>query len=162
MINDIFTIQRLEHNEQFLVNSVKWNLYSDVESKASNFCLFIECKQAINISLELQEFFERMHWELNVVEPTITEDEMIDGFVYQIPKGYDESREGYITNLYFFEHQCSDNNQITILKCDGSRKLIRLEGEVGDINHYDESKPKNKLSLETWFEFDPVITRSMK
>lgn len=162
MNEHIFTIQRDDIIEQFRINSAKWNLYKDEASGFSNLCLFIECKQAVKISSDIQEFFELTHWELNIVEPTISEDALVDRFVYQIPQGYDESREGYITNLYFFEHTCTDNNHIAILKSDGAKKLIKLEGEVEDIVYYDGSKPKNKLSLETWFEFDPTVTRSMK
>src|SRR5262249_21361250 len=86
---------------------------------------------------------------------------LLPGAGFSVPRGYDKSCGGHVTNFYYCEHEGTENNLIQILKSDGDRLLLRLTGETIDVNFYDGSKPPTKLRVETWFVHDSKTKRSM-
>lgn len=81
--------------------------------------------------------------------------------MFSVPKGYDETLGGYVTNFYYCSHEGSDSNQVEILAVEDDRLLIRLRGETMDVNYYDGSKPATVISAETWFFHNAETMRSM-
>jgi len=102
-----------------------------------------------------------LSWELNLVEDVIEDKEIEAGFTAQIPEAYDESRNGWITNFYFAEHEGSENNHISILDRCGDELFVKITGEIIDVNYYDGSKPNSKIAVRTWFKVDENTMRSM-
>lgn len=66
-----------------------------------------------------------------------------------------------MTNFYYCEHENTESNMIEVLAADEERLLLRLTGETIDVNFYDGSKLRTKLSVETWFLRDTSTMRSM-
>lgn len=98
-------------------------------------------------------------WELNLVEPEI---EIAEGIEAAIPEAYDDDRIGWLTNFYTTRHDGSEGNVIRILQIDGDRLLIRLTGEIVDPDYYDDSNPRSRLLVETWFVKNDEGKRSMQ
>ena len=73
------------------------------------------------------------------------------GSTFAIPKGHDERTHEYHTNFYYYEYQPMDENQITILEREGLRVRARITGTVADVNFYDGSKPRTKVTIEADF-----------
>jgi len=159
--NEILTMKRFCIDEQYEICNPVWNHYYDREEKAYNFWLRIESDKAITQSEDTAYIFQALNWEINVVEKSLREEDIRTGFKYFIPDGYDETRGGWITNFYFCEHMGTDKNHIEIIDTDGDSLLVRLSGEIPDVNFYDDSKANTKLLLEAWFRRDGDSYRSM-
>ena len=145
--------------EVYHIETAEWNLYRDDEDGRMNLWVSIDCDRAIK-QFEDTEYTNTIpNWEINLIEPEIV---IAEGFEGTVPEGYDESRGGWITNFYAGSHDGSDKNTVQILKKDGDRLLIRLTGEIVDPNFYDDSKPRSKLLVETWFTKNPDGSRSMQ
>jgi hypothetical protein len=126
-----------------------------------NLWLSIECGAGIEQADDTATLGGRPDWELDVVAATLSEPELVAGFHAELPKGYDERYDGWLTNFYFCEHAGTEANSITVLDREGDRLLLRITGETIDVNYYDDSKPRSTLLVETWFERDPRGQRSM-
>jgi len=154
-------MERFNGLEIYEIEEARWNLYHDEEDGKMNLWLSVACGEAIKQFDDTEEIGGEPQWELNLVEPKLTEAALVPGFRAAIPDGHDESRGGCVTNFYFAEHDGSDKNTIDIIKTEGSKLLIRLTGEIVDVNYYDDSKSRSKLLVETWFDRDPDGRRSM-
>jgi hypothetical protein len=145
--------------EIYHIETAEWNLYRDEEDGRMNLWVKLDCDKAIK-QFEDTEYTNTIpNWEINLVEPEIV---ISEGFEAAVPEGYDESRGGWITNFYACSHDGSDKNTIQILKEEGDKLLIRLTGEIVDPNFYDDSKPRSKLLVETWFTKNTEGGRSMQ
>ena len=91
-------------------------------------------------------------WQLTYNAENLNEKDLQAGYKIEIPDG-DEDVSDNVTNFYYFEHEPTHNNTIEILGRKDKKLLIRIVGEVTDVNYYDGSKPDNKISVETWFEY---------
>lgn len=98
-------------------------------------------------------------WQLIV--PEFDRDGLV-GREFFIPLGYGEDEE-YWTNFYYVDHAQVDDNRITVLGREGDRFRVRIVGSLGDVNHYDGSKPPTRVVVEASFsiaeaeeEIDPV------
>lgn len=99
--------------------------------------------------LRAQPFAE---WTLTLPEiPSLV---LRAGNIFLIPLGYCES-EGYVTDLYYCEHEQMDENQIVILERDRLRVRARITGMARDVNYYDGSKPPTKVVVEADFTLSP-------
>lgn len=160
--NDTLHMQRFKGLESYQIESAKWNLYRDEDPQGMNLCLRVECSKAIKQFEDTAYVGGKPDWELNLVQPVLEDSSLHTGFKAEIPASYDESRGGWITNFYFTSHEGSEKNQVEVLSRDGDRLLIRLTGEIVDVNHYDDSKPRSKVSVTTWFSKDEKTKRSMQ
>ena len=151
--------KRFSGPEVFKITKAHWNLYTDGERK--NLTLLIECEEGIKLSKQIEYCSESCHWELNLVEDEIEDANLREGFEASIPEGYDESRDGWITNFYFCEHDGTDQNRIRVEDRKEDRILVTITGQKTDLNYYDGSKPETKLYLKAWFTKDTSATRSM-
>lgn len=157
----VLSMARFCGPETYEIEDAQWNLYRDEEDGVMNLWLSVQCGAAIRQCKDTEEIGGEPDWELNLVAPKLTRSELVPGFKASIPVGYDDAQGGWITNFYFSEHNGSDKNTIEILEEDGTRLRIRITGEIIDVNYYDDSKPKSKLVVETWFEQDPDGQRTM-
>ena len=153
-------MKRFNGVEKYEIKSATWNIYRD-EDKI-NMCLLVESDQAISQAEDTESIFQMLHWELNLVEKKLDEEQLQTGFKAKIPEAYDESRNGWITNFYFCEHEGSENNTIHIIETDKDKLLIRITGEITDVNYYDGSKDNSLLLVETWFTKNNSTMRSMQ
>ena len=157
--NQILLMKRFNGDEKYRIQAATWNLYNDNEKM--NLCLLIESDEAIAQSEDTASYFQMLNWELNLVEKSLEDSQLQSGFTANIPEAYDEDGDGWITNFYFVEHQGSENNKIEIIERQGDQLLIRVSGEIPDVNFYDGSKPHATLLVETWFTKDENTRRSM-
>jgi len=156
---NILYVTRFNGTEEYEISKSTWNIYED-DGKI-NLCIYLDSKKAIKQNEDLVDGFQGLNWELNLVKKILKDKELIKGFKAKIPEGYDEKCDGWITNFYYFEHDGSDKNTIEIVQRKGEKLLIKLTGEIVDVNFYDDSKPKSKLTALAWFSKDSETTRSM-
>ena len=154
-----FLVKRFSGPELFKVTKAHWNLYED--EGRNNLTLYLECDGGVALTEEISYCSEYCNWELNLWESNLSEEQLVPGFKAKIPSGYDESKDGWITNFYFTEHDGSDNNEIEIIKKENERLLIKITGEITDLNFYDGSKPNSKLCVQTWFTKSSEVARSI-
>ena len=150
-ISDELWMSRFNGIGKYALETAEWNVYEDSDREKVNLWLRVECGEAIEETEDTSFYAGSSHWELNLVEDDLGEEFLVPGFEASIPIGYDESRGGWVTNFYFSSHEGSDNNTIKIIKREGDRLLIRISGDIKDVNYYDGSKPKSVLILQTWF-----------
>jgi hypothetical protein len=155
-------MERFNGLEVYRIESAKWNLYKDADLGRMNLWLSVVGGGAIKQFEDTASVGGQPRWELNLVETELADPALKPGFRASIPKGHDDERAGWITNFYFSSHDGSDNNTIEVLQRDGDRLLIRVTGAIVDVNYYDDSKPRSKLLVETWFEKDSKGQRSMQ
>jgi hypothetical protein len=72
------------------------------------------------------------------------------GGKFSIPEGH-SAEAGYVTNLYYCEHETMDENEIEVIERDGLRVRARITGMATDVNYYDGSKPRTKVVVEADF-----------
>jgi hypothetical protein len=157
---NILYIERFNGLEEYEIGNAYWNLYQD-KSKI-NLCIYLDSNKGIKLNEDLADIFQMLHWELNLVVKFLKEDQLNKGYNVKIPNSYDEGLGGWITNFYYFEHEGSENNQIEILERKNDKLLIKITGEIIDVNYYDDSKPKSKLTAITWFTKNTKNLRSMQ
>lgn len=159
--SDEIWITRFSGREVYRIASARWNLVEEPDHGWWNLWIEVRCEQAIQQAEDTAELGAHLDWELNLVEKHIDEAELAPGFRAAIPAGFDESRDGWITNFYYCEHQGTDDNTIAVLAREGDRLRLRITGRVVDLNYYDGSKPKAELLVEAWFDKDASGARSM-
>jgi hypothetical protein len=120
-------------------------------------CFEIDAARGVVLSDDTKELKAKPNWELTYISKTLNKNDLKNGFKAEIPDSYDENIDDFVTNFYYCEHQETDNNLIEILKTNGEKIYARITGETTDVNYYDGSKPKNKIIVETWFEYMKTI-----
>ena len=159
--NSILILDRFNGIEGYPIELAEWNLYRNKESGLMNLWICLRAGKAIFQQEDTQYLNAQPNWELNLVDANISESSIKAGFNATIPECYDESKDGWITVMYFCDHQGTDRNSIEIVEVDGSRVRFRLRGDTTDVNYYNGSKPETKLSVDTWFERNHNGIRSM-
>ena len=160
-MNDL-KLTRFCGEELYPIVSASWNIYFDEDLGMNNLCLYISAGKGTNLHEDTKDLAAEPNWELNIISKDLDKANLKEGFRIEIPDGYENDLNGYITNLYYCEHEQTDDNIIEILAVDGSKLYIRVSGETTDVNYYDGSKPLNKLFAETWFEYNEETMRSMQ
>ena len=141
-------LDRFMGRERYKADSAEWNLYKDEDLGRMNLWLAIDCSEALEQFEDTEYINMEPNWELNLIEDKIS---VVQGFTANIPLGYDESRDGWITNFYSVSHDGSDKNRIEVVEVEGDRVRFRLSGEIVDPNYYDDSKPRTKVYVDAWF-----------
>jgi hypothetical protein len=160
----ILVLERFNGFESYPIELAEWNLYKDEKNGMMNLWICLSAG-AGTIQHEDTEYLNgKPNWELNLVEPNLSEESIRSGFTATIPECYDESRDGWITVFYFCSHEGTDKNTIEIIEVDvdGDRVRFRIGGETIDVNYYDGSKPPTKLTVDGWFQRNRDGKRSMK
>jgi len=156
-------LDRFCGREEYPVEAAMWSLYRDEfdYEEVSNLCLRVRAGAGTILHEDTQTLNGRPHWEVNLVQTRLEREALVDGAVFEVPEGYDESLDGHLTNFYYCEHEGSERNRIEVLAADGDRLRIRLTGETVDVNFGDGSKPPTRLSVECWFEHNASGRRSI-
>jgi len=152
-------MKRFNGDEKYKIKTATWNLYKD--NGLMNLCFLVESEEAIAQSEDTASFFQLLNWELNLVGKTIEENHLKGGFAAKIPEAYNEELDGWLTNFYFAEHEGSENNCIEILDRRYDELLIRITGEINDVNYYDGSKPRSKVVVQAWFKKNENTLKSV-
>lgn len=135
--------------EVYPIETAEWHFY-DRGSLPKTFHLRVEAGPGITLRGDTEELRQEPFWTVSIVDPGLTIDSFVPGARFLVPKGYDESRQDHVTNFFYGTHEVSDQNSIEILQAEGDRFLIRMEGQIADVNYYG-SKPPSRVSLQTWF-----------
>jgi hypothetical protein len=159
--NPVLVLERFNGIEIYPVELAEWNLYKDKENGRMNLWIALSAGGAIKQQKDTEPLHAEPNWELNLVEQSLPEKLIKPGFTAVIPESYDESRDGWITNFYYCEHEGTDKNTIEVVEVDGNRVRFRLFGETIDVNYYDGSKPATKLSADVWFDRNQDGGRTM-
>jgi hypothetical protein len=75
------------------------------------------------------------------------------GKQFLVLSGYDEEIEDHVATIYYYEHEDLNDNVIEITAQDSNRFHVRWTGTTGDVNFYDDSKPKTRVEIEGEFTF---------
>ena len=82
------------------------------------------------------------------------------GSVLHVPAGYDEAQDENVTNLYYCEHDGTDDNVIDILEVGDGTVRARITGTAVDANYDDGSKPRMRVEAVATFRLSPTLSRS--
>ncbi len=154
-------LERFCGREIFPIEKAEWNLYFDAARNCFNFCLSIYAGSGTTLSEDTQTLNAMPRWEINILAEKDAEPELSEGTQFLVNYGYDETTDEYVANFYYCAHEVTDQNVVQILVVDGDRLKIRMVGETIDVNYYDGSKPPTKIQIETWFERNKKIVRSV-
>jgi hypothetical protein len=77
---------------------------------------------------------------------------MLVGQRFLVPHG--RTRDDDLASIYYYEHEDLNENVVEFLGLDGDRFRVRWTASARDVNYYDGSKPKTKLEVEGWFQFE--------
>ena len=132
---------------------IKATWFINKNDEFDELCFEIEAAEGIILSEDTKELNAEPGWQLTYAVKKLDESDLKTGFKAEIPSGYDDDMDDAVTNFYYCEHQQTDNNVIEIIKRDGEKLYARITGETMDVNYYDNSKPNNKIIVETWFEY---------
>jgi len=138
--------------EFYPIIKATWQIYKDEDENMNELWLEVKADFGIILHEDTQYLKAKPSWELTFRAENLNVNDLTTGFRAEIPCGYNEDLDDSLSNFYYCEHKSSDNNIIEILGTEENRLLIRVTGEITDVNYYDGSKPKNKIFLETWFD----------
>lgn len=140
-------VEREGKESVFEVEEAAWNICSDSDDGRSYLCVYAD--GALGDDSDPEVFT----WELNLFISKRT-GALKKGFKAILPSGYDESKEGWMTNFCYQDEQFgTDNNSIEIIDVQDDKLRIRLKGGIDDIHA--------ALSLDAWFEKDEDVERTV-
>lgn len=157
----ILILGRFNGYETYPVVLAEWNIYWDADLQMMNLWISIHAGNAITQQEDSKFIDAEPWWELNLLEPDLTEDLIKAGFYAKISEFHDDSSGGTISSFYYCSYNGTENNTIAVMEVDGERVRFMLYGETTDINYYDGSKPPTKLTADLWFERNRSGMRSM-
>lgn len=153
---DLMVLKRFNGDELYPIARAEWNLYEDSEYGHWNLWISIVADFAVSQQEDTVTLNGQPKWEVNWIAARMAISDLIPGFRREIPNGYVDRRDVIRhTNFYYTSHEETDDNIIEIVAVDGDRLKIRLQGTTIDVNHYDGSKPRTKITVETWFTHHP-------
>lgn len=136
--------------EIYPVQHAEWHFYDRHDDMPRTFHLRVEAGFGTTLHEDTTSLQRAPFWTVGVIDPQFTIASLVPGTCFDIPHGYDESRQNHQTNFFYVTHEVSDQNKIEILVVEGDRFLIRLQGQIADVN-YGPSQPPSRISVEAWF-----------
>lgn len=155
--SEAWSIVRFDGTEAYEVASATWNTYAERGVEYATFLVRAGAPEAARA--DPGEPAAQPFWELTVVggeTPVV----LAPGTALVIPAGLDESRDEYVVDFYYAEHEVSDENRIEILSVDGDTLRARITGTAVDPHYYDGSRPRARLEVTTTFRRDPRLRRT--
>lgn len=153
---DLMLLQGFNGDELYPIARAEWNLYRDPELDHWNLWISLDADFAVSQREDTVGLSGQPKWEINWIEDKLTTANLVPGFKREIPNGYvDLPGITRHTNFFYCFHEDTDDNVIEILAVDGDRLKIELQGTTIDVNHYDDSKPRTKIRVVTWFSYNP-------
>lgn len=145
----VLTLNRFNGQEQFAIFKATILLYND--DGYDNLSFEIETdKKPIKTLPDTESLNARPNAEFTVRVTDFSWENLV-GRCFEIPQGYDEETEEYLTCLYYCEHEITDNNVIKVLERKADRFQVKIEATCTDVNYYDGSKPPTKVEIDAWF-----------
>ena len=150
----ILYIDRFNGLEEYEINYATWNFYT--EDNCGNLHLQLRSEKELKRNKDTSStHFNGLNWEINFTKTNLLESQLIGGFETNALITDSKSTDSYyITNFYYYEHESSENNYIQILDVKSDKILAKITGDVTDLNFYDGSKPRSKLTATVWFTRD--------
>ena len=152
---DELILERFSGRETFPIIDAEWNVI-DAGTDSSSLYLYLNCGRATTTVADTAPLRAEPRWELAVISSQLKRAKLNPGDEFRIPNSAaPELKHGWHTNFYYVDHLGTEQNTIKIMAIDGDRLLGEVEGECGDVNYYDGSKPPNRITARTWFRHRP-------
>ena len=155
----ILYMDRFNGLEEYEINYAIWNFYTEDNCGNLHLQLRSEYKR------DEDDLYPRtLTWEINFVKSSsnFSELQLVKGFETNVLITDSKNADSYYnTNFYYYEHQSSEDNYIQILDVQSDKILAKITGDVTDLNFYDGSKPRSKLTATVWFTRDPNGSANM-
>jgi hypothetical protein len=148
--NPELIMERFCGREVYPIRLAEWHFYDSRNDMRPTFHLRVEAGRGTTLHEDTESLKQEPFWTVSVVDMELTIDSFVPGAKFIVPVGYDEPRRDHVTNFFYGTHEVSDQNSIEILQAHEDRFLIRLQGQIADVN-FGSSKPNSKVSVETWF-----------
>lgn len=160
MQENILTILHKEFGEeQFLITNAQYNIYESEEG-FWEFLITFETKKALKRAKALEEIID-VHPNIETaIVLSKAETKFEEGKRFFQEDGYDNNRDEYLTNIYYFGHETVENLEVKIIEVEKKWIKAELQGEAV-INNYAEGKPDVKLNITpTKFILNKKLERS--
>ena len=145
----VLTFNRFNGQEQFTISEAVILLYDNDGFSTLSFEIETDEKPLKTLP-DTESLRARPNAEFTVRVTDFSWENLV-GKCFEIPQGYDDETEEYLTCLYYCEHEATDNNVIKILGREADRFRVKIEATCIDVNYYDGSKPLTKVEIDAWF-----------
>jgi hypothetical protein len=143
------TLDRFNGQEQFSVEEAVIYVLTDNGTTRLNFEVTTG-GPPLNTLPDTEELRATPDAEFTVAAPGFSWDSLV-GSHWEIPLGYDPESDDYVTRIYYCEHEETDDNLIKVIEREGMSFRVRITGTCTDVNFYDGSKPRTKVTIDAWF-----------
>ncbi len=145
-----FTLHRFNGDEVFAVSEAKMRYFVGESCVTLDFEVDTEEEPLRVTPPDMEGIGDHPNVEWQTCVPTFDPEDFV-GKSLQIPKGYDDDREEYVSIIYYYEHQKVDNSQINVIARDADAYRVQITGTTEDLNYYDGSKPPTKIVVDANF-----------
>ena len=143
------SLDRFNGREQYAVSKATIEVYEENNGYRVDFDVETE-ETPLKTLPDTEELPARPEANFFVKMPSFSWDTLV-GSRYEMPCGYDEETEEYLTHFYYCEHEETDDNVIQVMEADGGRYHVTITATCTDVNYYDGSKPRTKITIDAWF-----------
>lgn len=153
----LWTLTFPDRVERFEVKTATYSVYEDDGQAA----LTVRVDAGALVSpLPAREGMTTPFWELTAILPEGQSFALEPGQAWSIPAGFDDDRDEYVVDFYYYEHEVSDDNRIEVVAVDGQRLRLRITGTAWSYDGRTRKPKAVPLSVEAEFTFDKHTTRS--
>ena len=161
MKEDIFEIQHSNFgNEEYFISNANYNIYQ-TEEGIWEFVICFETSKAVKRADKLAE----RTTVLQNFEATAVLDpkdiKLETGKIIIQKQGYDEDREEYLSNFYYFEHNSVEELEIKIVAYHADYIIINAIGKA-IVSRSNGNEPDSELVIHsTRFQLDKELERGV-
>ncbi len=157
---DTLSLVRFNGTESYAVTLAEYRAYRDEEHDVTRVVFLLRTGEPIATLEDTRAIGAQPNWEIEWAGDMSVEEAVRPGSVLRVPSGYDEAQGENVTNLYYCEHDGTDDNVIEILEVGDGTVRARLTGTAVDANYYDGSKPRMRLEVVATFRLSANLSRS--
>jgi hypothetical protein len=157
---DTLNLVRFNGTESYAVERAEYRAYRDEEHDVTRVVFLVRTGESIATLEDTREIGAQPNWEIEWTGKVPVEEAVHPGSVLHVPSGYDEAQGENVTNLYYCEHDGTDNNVIEVLEVGDGTVRARLAGTAVDAAYYDGSKPRMRMEVVTTFRLSATLSRS--
>jgi hypothetical protein len=157
---DTLSLVRFNGTESYAVERADYRAYRDEEHDVTRAVFLVRTGEPIATLDDTRDIGAHPNWEIEWTGTAPVEEAVRAGSVLHVPSGYDEAQGENVTNLYYCEHDGTDDNVIEILEVGDGTVRARLTGTAVDANFYDGSKPRMRVEAVATFHLSATLSRS--
>lgn len=146
----VLLMDRFCGREVYPVRLAEWHHYDFRDDMPPTLHLRVEAGLGTTLHEDTETLRQEPFWTVSICQEGLSISSLVPGARFLVPVGYDESRQDHVTNFFYGTHEVSNQNVVEILQVIDDRMLVRMEGQIADVNFYD-SRPPSRVSVETWF-----------